>query len=495
MKKAVLINLPITETTYPSASLASIAPVFKSNGYNVDILDLNLDLFEEFAENKTDQIYNWCELALENLSVELDAELSNWFNTKIEFIKQNNFDVVAVSVFSIYGVKISKKFFQLLKDAKINATILTGGSGVSSDLNSITDSIPYGEFLLKHKLVDHVIFGEGEISLDHLLKNSNWPGIDKNNPQQILDLEAIKKPDYTVFDFSRYKDTRLLITGSRGCVRQCTFCDIEIAWPKFKQRSAQSMVDEIVEHRLKYGINKFEFTDSLINGSVSEWTKFNDLLANAKAKDKDLEDIQYSGQFICRDQQNQRPIMYELMHYAGCQQITVGIESFSESVRYDMKKKFSNDAIDYHFEQCAEWAIPNVLLMIVGYPTETEQDHLDNINALHKYKMYSDMGIIFMMRWGLTMHIYKDTPLFRSSKDYGIDILKERNMDAIYSWTSDLNPGLDFVERVRRRIELHEISYNLGYHQTNTRNELKSILSLLDSHHANPKKTWSLEPI
>lgn len=493
MKKAVLINLPLTATLYPSASLAAIIPIFKSNNYEVEVVDLNLELTEEFLPEEVDSIYSWCELTLEELDTELMSKLTKWVNYKIEQLPFLHIDLVGVSVFSIYSIKISKLFFELFKKQNFQGMIIAGGNGVSSDLSAITNFKSHGEDLLDNKLVDHVIFGEGEISLEKLLQGQHHAGIDTKNPTQIEDLEQLAKPDYTNFDFDRYKDQRLLITGSRGCVRKCTFCDIELTWPKFRQRSAQSIFDEIIEHKLKYNINKFEFTDSLINGSVSEWIKFNDLLANAKAKDRDLEDISYTGQFICRDEKNQKPVMYELMHYAGCKQITVGIESFSESIRNDMKKKFSNQAIEYHLEQCAKWAIPNVFLMIVGYPTETIADHQSNLDAVKKYKIYSDMGIIFMIRWGLTMHIYKDTPLFKSAQDYKIDILKDNNMDALYSWTSDLNPGLDYLERVRRRIELHELSYNLGYHQPNTRNELQSMLSLLNEYDPQPnKKTWIL---
>lgn len=494
MKNAILINLPLTETLYPSASLASIIPIFKSNNYQVEVIDLNLELAEEFLPEEVDKIYSWCELTLENLESDLEIKLSQWLEHKMQYILDDTIDVLAVSVFSIYSIKISKLFFKLFKNTKFTGSIIVGGNGVSSNLNSTTNNKSHGEDLLQNALVDHVIFGEGEQSLNCLLQGKQHPGIDVNTPIQIENIDTLPKPDYTDFDFDRYHDQRLLITGSRGCVRKCTFCDIELTWPKFRQRSAQSMFEEIVEHRLKYNINKFEFTDSLINGSVSEWIRFNDLLANAKAKDKDLENISYTGQFICRDEQSQKPIMYELMHYAGCRQITVGIESFSESVRNDMKKKFSNAAIDYHLEQCAKWAIPNIFLMIVGYPTETPADHQSNLDAVKRYKIYSDMGIIFMLRWGLTMHIYKDTPLFKSANDYKIDILKDNNLDALYSWVSDLNPGLDFLERVRRRIELHELSYNLGYHQPNTRNELQSILSLLNEYTVKQnKKTWILE--
>jgi hypothetical protein len=490
MKKALLINIPLTESLYPSASLASISPVFKKNNYSVEIKDLNVKLFAEFPNEVSTNISDWCQLTA-NLSDFSRNMLDQWIDKELFTWNLDSTDVVAVSVFSFYSILFAQIFLEKLKKHYPNNKIIVGGSGVSSNLGKATDHMPFGEYIQKNKLSTHVIFGEGEISLDLLLKQQSGPGVDCNNPIQIDDLDSLLPPDYSCFDFDLYRDRRLLITGSRGCVRKCTFCDIEVSWPKFKYRSPESCVNEIVEHSKRYNIKKFEFTDSLINGSVSGWIKFNDLLANAKTKDSDLKDLTYSGQFICRDQSSQPKIMYELMHHAGARQITVGIESFSESIRNDMKKKFSNSAIDYHLEQCAEWGIPNIFLMIVGYPGETTQDHQKNIDALYRYKKYSDMGTIFMIRWGLTMHIYKDTPLFKNINQYQIDLMQHQHnpdgFDAIYTWTSSLNPELDFVERVRRRIELHTISYELGYSQPNTRSELSTLLNLLK--HYNPAPT------
>jgi hypothetical protein len=296
-------------------------------------------------------------------------------------------------------------------------------------------------------------------------------------------------PDYSNFNFAGYRDNRLLITGSRGCVRKCTFCDIETIWPAFRYRSPESQVAEIIAHAKEYNIKRFEFTDSLINGSISGWIKFNGLLAEARARDSFLQDITYSGQFICRDQVSQPKIMYELMHYAGVRQISVGIESFSEKIRNAMKKKFNDASIDYHLEQCGRWAIPNIFLMIVGHPEETQQDHEINLDRLHRYKIYADMATIFMIRWGTTMHIIKDTPLYRD-RMYQIEDAhqNEKDSDTLYAWINRNNPDLTLPERIRRRVELHETSFALGYSQPNSRAELKKILSLLETYHIHPTK-------
>ena len=202
------------------------------------------------------------------------------------------------------------------------------------------------------------------------------------------------------------------------------------------------------------------------------------MLYEEKQRHPDLEPIRYQGQFICRPQQQQNLRSYELMSLAGCTMLIVGIESFSNSVRQHMKKKFSNADIDYHLEQCAYWGLRNIFLMIVGYPTETLDDHYHALSTLRRYKKYADMGTIFMMRWGLTMHLYEHTPIMRMVEELGIGLENNVKFDSLYGWTSNNNPSNTLQERIRRRLELHELCVELGYPMPRVREELLSVREL-----------------
>jgi len=491
VKKAILVNIPITETLYPSGSLAAIIPVFKKHGISTVIEDLNLKLRETVDDEVLQEIYHWCELS-GNLSEHSKDQLNLWLDDQVKNWHTENLQYVAVSVFTYHSILFAQMLLWSIRRHLPTVHIIVGGSGVSSNLKDITDHIYFGEQILQKQWANSVVFGDGEMVLDALLSGHPYPGLNQNNPVQIDNLDSLAAPDYSDFDFERYKDNRLLITGSRGCVRHCTFCDIDTIWPKFKYRSPENQVKEIIEHAKKYKIQRFEFTDSLINGSVSGWIKFNELLANAKAQDADLKDISYSGQFICRDRKNQPAIMYELMHYAGARQISVGIESFSNKIRDAMKKKFSDSSIEYHLDQCARWGIPNIFLMLVGHPEETMIDHQRNIDCLYQFQPYSDMGTIFMIRWGTTMHILKDTPLARDGL-YDLEHADYGNAESIYAWVNALNPTNTLAERVRRRLELHCLSYELGYSQPNSRAELVAMYNILEKYQ--PLKSHKIFPL
>ena len=376
-------------------------------------------------------------------------------------ISQYKFKWLGISVFSYLqkddALKLGEKY----------DNVLFGGSGV--------------DVFWPRK---HFVVGEGEYALVEFLNgNLDYPGINGKPPQQIENIEDLPPPDYSDVMCKHDYDTAI-ISGSRGCVRKCTFCDIENIWPKFRYRSAESLIDEIKKHHEMHGVTRFDFTDSLINGSVSNFYRFNTLLAEAKAKDSALKEIKYLGQAICRPRHQMPETHYEAMYYAGCQQLTIGIESFSNDVRNHMKKKFSDRDIEYHLEQCKYWNIPNIFLMITGYPTETIKDHEKNLQDREKYKDYAKIGIIEMIRWGTTMHLIPDTPITNPKyvKELGLKGRDHRPIgfdpSSQYYWHSTKNPDLTLRERIRRRIELHQHSVRLGYPQPRVQNELTSVLGM-----------------
>lgn len=487
MKKFWFVNLPVMELWNPSAALASLTPFIRDANLEPIHVDLNINLFEDLSDSDWENLIDWCNF----INDDIDQHVLDAIDDTYRRVFQNLDEVewIGISVFSFVNARTTYRLLQILSSIPNRKfKILLGGNGCSSSLASF-EQIPFGEYCLKYKLTDHVIFADGELALQALLAgNLPYPGVDKQDFEQIKNLDDLPLPDYTSMDFSKYKDSRVLVTSSRGCVRKCTFCDIEVTWPKYAYRSPHLIVEEMRKHVHELGVVNFEFTDSLINGSVSNFAKFNELLADAKIKDSAMKDVTYMGQAICRNKSNMKPYVYELMHYAGCKQLFIGIESFSERVRAHMKKKFSDSDIEYHLEQCSRWNIPNIFLMIVGYPTETLQDHESQLRSIRKYSDYAKSGAISMLRWGLTMHIYENTPITRYAEELKLMHTGDEYHDSLFTWISGTNPGLDIRERIRRRIEVHEMSAEYGYSMPNARSELQSMLKLAEQVEKLPKQ-------
>jgi radical SAM superfamily enzyme YgiQ (UPF0313 family) len=477
MKNLIFITIPELDVAIPPPAAAALQPVVTSAGWGMKTVDLNLELQATLSVEEWRNLINFCELASDNIEDHLWDKIASICLQHVKAAIDKSTTVLAFSIFSIYSIRIARKILPLMRKEFPDLSVLCGGNALSSSIDSSSDI--FGQTILDQGWAHNVIYGEGEIALKAFLAGDlSHPGINVPNNQQIANMDQLEFADYKGMQLDRYTGKRLLITGSRGCVRDCTFCDIATVWPKFRYRSADLLVEEMKRNFYDTGVSRFEFTDSLINGSTKNFRKFNELLYEAKQKDPGLSEITYSGQFICKQSNNMVPEVYELMHLAGCRQITVGIESFCEHIRFHMRKKFTNSDIDYHLEQCAKWAIPNVFLMIVGYPTETEADHAYTLECLRRYQRYGLMDIISYIRWGLTMHIYEDTPISKMMGDLGIDNGIHNIRDGLYAWHSTLNPTLTLEERIKRRLEVHEVSYDLGYKMPVVGTELMSLKAL-----------------
>ena len=215
------------------------------------------------------------------------------------------------------------------------------------------------------------------------------------------------------------------------------------------------------------------------------------------------------GQFICRTQQEQNDKDWQLMHKGGANLLVTGFESFSPRVRRHMGKNYSNDDIAYHFEQSAYYGIKNVALMFVGYPIETEEDHEYNKEFLYRFQKYAKAGAIHMVRWGYT-GMFRDA--HKVEKPGNVKMMLDPDFESRFKklpqglrdialglgWVNENNPKLTLRERIRRRIELHELSVQLGWPQTRSREELTilyKIIKNLDSNKISIEDINELEDV
>ena len=97
------------------------------------------------------------------------------------------------------------------------------------------------------------------------------------------------------------------------------------------------------------------------------------------------------------------------------------------------------------------------MLMIVGYPTETEKDFNETLLLLDRLSSYNEQGTISGVNLGKTMVVLPGSPIGENLSHWGIEYDENNN------WISTKNPTLDFKERVRRRLLAQEKREDLGY--------------------------------
>ena len=503
-KRVALITCPSMELERPPAAIGILASIACSMQCDTTVFDLNLKFYNDLDAESWNKLEKFWRLR-QPIDQELQERVDTLFDRYIEEISTWNPDLLAISVFTLMNNKASLEF--LLRwnfKYKNRLCIVAGGQGVTTPyrvdfekennvLRAHTD-LNFGQYLHQNNMIDHYVIGDGEDAFISILKgNFDHPGIDGRPPVQLENLDSYPIPDYSFNEPASYKYTQqpgVYVTASRGCVRKCAFCDVPNRWPKFKYRSGKNVALEIFSHWKNHGVKIFQLTDSVVNGNLKEFLAMNQQLAQYQKENPEMK-IKLLGQFNIRDQNQMTEEQYRAMAEAGWRVLIPGVESYSERVRYAMGKDFTNLDLDWHLYQCAKWGIQNVCLMFVGYPSETIEDHQENVRMLSRYQKYMYAGTILMIRWGYTGSLDAGSAL--SSKDLDFNIvpqipdldlthLMEHDQYWIYgrNWINLNNPTLTFEERIRRRLELHEISIELGWPVTRPKEELLILKKIVE---------------
>ena len=369
---------------------------------------------------------------------------------------------VAISVFTYQSRTAAVLFSEALRQHGPGIKIVLGGQGLS---NGINGRMEFADNLLKDGKIDFFIKSEGETALVKLLqKEITWPGINVDSFNQTKNIDSLPSPDYDDYDFSQYdQPVSLPITGSRGCVRKCTFCDIHQHW-KYTYRTGENIANEMIALSQKYGIKKFHFTDSLINGNIREFRNMIKILSNHNLQNPQ-DRISWGGQFIVHSKSVTKDEAYwKNLSDAGAENLSLGIESGSESVRDHMEKNFSNQDLDHTMNMFEKYNITCRFLLIFGYPTETHDDFVETLMMFRRYQHLAKK-IIVDLEFGSTLAILPGSPLYQRAHDLEIEMDKHEN-----NWVAFNNPELTLEERIRRRNYAKNYAQKLGY-ATNNNND------------------------
>ena len=456
----LILAVPFTDTDNPLQAPAILKSVVEKHNYTAQTYDVNyaflkskhkeLDFLKQYFAFGTTNDYNKIIIAEEYVS-----------NVAKEVLKIYNPTFIAVSVFTYQCQTFAMLLAQQLKKINPEIKIIFGGLGLLTQ--GIQSSDAWAKECKQLGLIDHYIISEGEHALITLLKDGKGKGIDNTDWEQESNIDDIPYPNYENYNLDKYDNKALMITGSRGCVRKCTFCDIHKHWKRFVFRSGQSIADEMIHQSEKYKIYNFNFTDSLINGSMKAYRDFISVLSeHNKSADKK---ISWGGQFIVRGLSSMTENDWTMTKNSGAKSLDLGIESGSEAVRNHMKKQFSDQDLDEFMEQAHKNNVTLTFLMLLGYPTETHADFIQTLKMFKKYKKYQ--SVIKNVILGTTLGILPGTPLAEELTE-DIEMNNGENF-----WLYKKNPTLDFRERIKRRIILGKECIKMGYNLSNNESNYK----------------------
>ena len=396
--------------------------------------DLNLLLQTSLSPASVKRLYEWCNY-YSDVPLSPDEEVSQAIIDIVTTIS-DDFSTICLSCFSFSSVEITIKICTLLRGK--GKRIIVGGYGITTPFN--TTHLSFGEFLIKSKLATCVVYGDAEDIFRDVILNKR-EGIIRVDNASAKFTSII--PDYSDYDLSKYNSNSLpiKITGSKGCVRNCSFCDVNSIWPKYIYKTALQLFNEIQLMHSTHGFNEFVFTDNLINGSPSELRKLNQLLIDSRLS------IKYKGQYVVRSKKSMPELDYSLMKSAGCTDVYIGIDSGSSEVRALMNKSSTDDDLYYTVEQLLDKNISQHWNIIIGFPNETDEDFFQSIRLLQKYEKYNKNITVS----GLTVYQHNQgEPLMFDEKYKHLNITSSTNSYSSYFWKSSKYPTNSFPVRVDR---------------------------------------------
>jgi hypothetical protein len=373
MTDIVFASVPLVEASEPIMPPGLLKSIAEAEGFTSIAIDLNVDIWHWVRDHSEREklVHNLSNHVIDH---DIADELHMMIKHCAEQILAHNPTIVGLSLLSYQSQVFTVWLAFYLKDVQPDIKIIIGGSGIKNFVADIANN-SFCETLKKLKLIDHYIMGDGEIALKEFLHgNLNYPGIDSVTWIQPTDISNFPHPNYTDYDFTKYDNPAIPITDSRGCVRACEFCDIIEHWKKFVYRSAESLFDEMLHQIKTHNIKNFNMMNSLTNGNMKEFSKWLDLIVEYNKHQPQEQQISWKGYFIVREaHQHPEELWDKLKKSNGL--LVLGVESVIEHVRWNMKKKFTNKAIDYHLEMARKYQVPLNLLLIVGSPEETYKDY------------------------------------------------------------------------------------------------------------------------
>jgi len=451
----LLCSIPKAGINTPSLALGYLSGACKEQGIDVALRDFNLDLWEQTIHGKWWEMWKESDTTLYkglNFTKFVKEYYGEVLDGWAKEIADHEAEWVGISCFSYRSLPTLKLLVPLIRALAPNKKIIVGGAPIPT----------YAEWIKKNNLADYIIVGEGDIILPRIINENLSPGI--MHVEQIDDLDALPIPDYDGIDFTKYtpgdpgglymrdkpviKPIEAGIMGSRGCVRKCTFCDVEHYWPKFRWRSAANIYSEMMR-LYNTGVREIYFYDSLMNGNQNEFEALLDIIIADGSRFNSIK-----GLAIFKQQPKR---LYAKMEKACIKQLSIGVESFSEPMRTSMRKMFSNEIMEENIANYQECNIELVLLMVIGYPSEMEHHHKENLKWINDHAHMSKSNPIRRIEIGGTMLILPGAPVFKNTM---FDFYTDENNDWVVKNEDEYNTH---DVRTRRREETEDVCRRNGF--------------------------------
>ena len=444
-QKTLIITTPYLEPHRPPITGAILTQIALDAGHTVDAIDININLFRH--DEKL-----WWEYKKKTYVFNYGNDIVPKFVYEYHLTKRLDVDWILLSQLTHFDFASIYDICFWLRP-RTSAKIIVGGPGIESPIDNVDTC---GSFLFKKNLVDFYIYGEGEYVLKELFNyNFDFPGINGTTPKQIDSLDNLPLPNYSLYNLDAYEyplnKKDFYIYGSRGCVKKCTFCDIQHYWPKYRYRPGKYIANEMIGYYEKYGTENFYFADSLLNGSLKEFRSFCEELSRYNA----AKNFKWSGFFLIRPKQSHSKELFDMIGSTGGYFLNCGVETGVDRIRLEMAKGFTNEDVDWHLENCSNHGLTNQFQLMTTWPSETHAEHKQYLEIFKRWRPYVADGTISSASLNGPPGLLDGAPLSKDPNFYVTDYHKNNiASNKMIFYMNKKNQNYTIAERYQRSINV-----------------------------------------
>ena len=352
-------------------------------------------------------------------------------------------DLVGISITATSQIIPGLTLCRLIKESNADLHLTIGGS----IFTRLVDNLRRCASLFE--LTDDFIVFEGETALLELITQldgkrdfSKVPNliyrqngkITVNQPFYSENINALPAPNYDGFPLGRYlaPSTVLPVQFSRGCYyKDCAFCALTLDHQNFRQKDPGKTVDDLQMLTEKYRTPYFFFTDECF--ALSPTKRMCQQILDRKLN------IQWTAEM--RFEKNLSRDLLTLMRDSGCLKLVFGLESFNQRVMDFMKKGIKQESVRRITEDCVDLGIAVHCYIIVGFPTEQEEEALETMNFIvENTRLNSSYGFSCQP---CLFDLEKEAPIMSDPGSYGIRrIMRPASEDLSLGFFYEVQEGM-----------------------------------------------------
>lgn len=369
--------------------------------------------------------------------------ISLFQNYFLQSIVEDAPDLLGISITATSQIIPGLTLCRLIKESCPDIHVTIGGS----IFTRLVDNLRRCERLFE--VTDDFIVFEGETALLELVNQlegkrnfSKVPNliyrqngkIVVNQPFYSENLAQHPAPNYDGFPLDRYLAPRtvLPVQFSRGCYyKDCAFCALTLDHQNFRQKDPNKVVDELQFLSEKYHTPYFFFTDECLALSPTRR-----LCKEISSRDFDIE---WTAEL--RFEKNLSRELLTLMRDAGCEKIVFGLETYNPRMMDFMKKGITQENVQRICSDCVDLGIAVHCYIIVGFPTETEEEALETMNfVVENTKLNSSYGFSCQP---CLFDLEKEAPIMSDPSGYGVHrIMRPASEDLSLGFFYEVQEGM-----------------------------------------------------